>query len=201
MNATPSTDASDLLHAVARGEPEAIDRWYRAEHPQVYRLCAGFLADAAEAEDVAQDAMLKLLDTLPRWDRRRAWRSWRNTLVLNLCRDRLRRLASRAEAEDAGGALCLPSAPPSPAEAAHSAEVRALLMAALARLSPREREAFVLHDLDGADAAETAAALGIGESSVRSLLTLARRRLRGLLAPLVAGTPSAAARQGAPDGR
>jgi RNA polymerase sigma-70 factor (ECF subfamily) len=181
-----STDASDLLHAVARGEPEAIDRWFRAEHPQVYRLCAGFLADAAEAEDIAQDAMLKLLDTLPHWDRRRPWRSWRNTLVLNLCRDRLRRLASRAGAEQAAAPLCLPSALPSPEEAAQAAEVRTLLQGALATLSPREREAFVLHDLEGADAAETALALGIGESSVRSLLSLARRRLRTLLGPRLA---------------
>jgi RNA polymerase sigma factor (sigma-70 family) len=82
--------------------------------------------------------------------------------------------------------LCLPSALPSPEEAAQAAEVRTLLLGALAALSPREREAFVLHDLEGADAAETALALGIGESSVRSLLSLARRRLRTLLGPHLA---------------
>ena len=183
MDSTTSTDASDLLSAVARGEPEAIDRWFRAEHPQVYRLCAGFLADAAEAEDAAQDAMLKLLDTLPRWDRTRPWKAWRNTLVLNLCRDRLRRSDSRAEAEGRAAPLCLPAALPSPEEAAQGAEVREALMAALSALTPREREAFVLYDLEGADAATAAEALGIAESSVRSLLTLARRRLRQLLGP------------------
>lgn len=183
MNETTSTDVSELLPAVARGEPDAIDRWFRTEHPQVYRLCAGFLADAAEAEDVAQDAMLKLLETLPRWEARRPWRAWRNTLVLNLCRDRLRRRATREQAEGLAAPSCLPSALPSPEDSAQAAEVRELLMAALGSLSPREREAFVLHDLDGADAAETAAALGIGESSVRSLLALARRRLRTLLGP------------------
>jgi hypothetical protein len=115
--------------------------------------------------------MLKLLDTLPHWDRRRPWRSWRNTLVLNLCRDRLRRLASRAGAEEAAAPLCLPSALPSPEEAAQAAEVRDLLHGRTRSAEPREREAFVLHDLEGADAAETRAALGIGESSVRSLLT------------------------------
>src|SRR5262245_55407878 len=120
MDSTTSTDASDLALALARGEADAIGGWFRAEHPQVYRRCAGFLADATEAEDVAQDAMLKLLDTLPRWDRRRPWRAWRNTLVLNLCRDRLRRAASRAEAEDRAAPLCLPSALPSPEEAAQA---------------------------------------------------------------------------------
>jgi len=196
MNEPTSMDASGLLRVVARGEPDAIDRWFRAEHPQVYRLCAGFLANAAEAEDVAQDAMLKLLDTLPRWDGRREWRAWRNTIVLNLCRDRLRRIASRSDAESLAAPLCQPSPLPSPEQAAQGGEVRELLMAALASLSPREREAFVLHDLDGLDAAETAAALGIAPSSVRSLLALARRRLRTLLGPRLKLTAPAAGSPG-----
>jgi RNA polymerase sigma-70 factor, ECF subfamily len=183
MNSSTTTDASGPAPAVAAGEPEAIDRWFRAEHPQVYRLCAGFLADATEAEDVAQDAMLKLLDTLPHWDTRRGWNSWRNTLVLNLCRDRLRRSATRSQAEARGAPHNQPSPLPSPERAAEQAEVRDLLMAALGACTPREREAFVLHDLQGADTAETAASLGISESSVRSLLTLARRRLRTVLGP------------------
>ena len=56
------------MRAVLAGDALALDRWYRREHPEVWRLCVGFLADAAEAEDVAQDAMLKLHDELPRWD-------------------------------------------------------------------------------------------------------------------------------------
>lgn len=65
-------DGSDArVVAAMGGEPAAVDAWFRAEHPEVYRLCAGFLADATEAEDIAQDAMLKLLDNLHAWDRRR----------------------------------------------------------------------------------------------------------------------------------
>lgn len=196
MTAPPEPDVRRHLPAAQRGEPEAIDAWYRAEHPRVYRLCAGFLADAVEAEDAAQDAMLKLLDSLADFDLRRDWRAWSNTLALNVCRDRLRRVASRARAESAAaGPLHAPTTLPAPDAAAHGGEVRALLMAALARLSPREREAFVLHDLQGEETASTARALGISESSVRSLLTLARRRLRTLLAPHLpeyAGAPGGA---------
>ena len=54
---------------------------------------------------------------------------------------------------------------------------------ALAHVPEREREAFALHDLAGHSAAEVAEVMEIGASSVRSLLTLARRRLRDLLAP------------------
>ena len=57
---------------------------------------------------------------------------------------------------------------------------------ALEALSEREREAFVLRDLEGLSTQDTADAMGVGASTVRSLLTLARRRLRDRLAPTLA---------------
>jgi len=148
MNSS-APDDPDLLAAVVRGDGDALDAWYRREHPVVHRLCTGFLADATEADDVAQDALLRLLDGLPRWDATRSWSSWRNTVVLNLCRDRLRRREARRSAEEAGARAAPPAVLPAPDDVAAGREVRAVLMAALTSLSPREREAFVLHDLQG----------------------------------------------------
>jgi RNA polymerase sigma-70 factor (ECF subfamily) len=182
----PSEPAEDLLRRAARGEPAAVDRWLRAERTPVYRLCLGFLADPGAAEDAAQDAMLELLDHLHRYDPRRPWRAWRNALVLNLCRDRARRGAARAQAEERGAGVRPEPALPDPSLLAEAAETRALVARALGALPPREREVFVLHDLEGGATAEVAALMGVGESSVRSLLSLARRRLRTLLAPSLA---------------
>lgn len=194
-----------LLAAVQDGRPEAIDRWFRAEHPPVWRLCVGFLADRAEADDVAQDAMLHLLDRLGSFDPERAasasgggYRAWRDTVVLNLCRDRLRRAAARKRAEEGAAEARLGDGLPGrlpdpgalaaadltgPERAAQGAELRALLATSLGALTEREREAFCLVELEGRPARAAAEVLGVGESTVRSLLTLARRRLRGLLAP------------------
>ena len=188
MTQPPATDQAGiaaLRPALLAGDATAIDAWYRAEHPQVWRLCLGVLADAAEAEDLAQDAMLHLLDNLERWDASRSWLAWRNTVVVNLCRDRLRRRATRALHESAAGsqAALRPGPLPSPSDAARAGELRDALVVALAALTPREREAFVLVDLQGSPAAAAAEAMGIAEGTVRSLLTLARRRLRTLLAP------------------
>ena len=187
-SATDPAGIVALRSALLAGDAAAIDVWYRAEHPQVWRLCLGVLADAAEADDLAQDAMLKLLDNLARWDARRSWTAWRNTVVLNLCRDRLRRRATRSAHESAAGAQAalLPGPLPSPHDAARASEIRAALLAALGALSPREREAFVLVDLSGASTATAAEAMDVTEGTVRSLLTLARRRLRSLLDPHLA---------------
>jgi len=196
MNEPRPNDDVDpaLLSAVLAGDPAAFDSWYRAEHPIVYRLCFGLLTEATEAEDTAQDAMLHLHDRLPRFDPARRYGPWRNTVVLNLCRDRLRRMATRRAVESHEP---LPTQLPRPDEVAETRELADMLRAALVALSPREREAFVLRDLSGNSTAATAAALGITEASVRSLLTLARRRLRTLLGPRLpelAGAPRGGSR-------
>lgn len=178
-----SGSGEDLARRLRAGDVHSLDPWYRAEHPRVYRLCLGFLADPEEAEDLAQDAMLHLQDHLRLWDARRPYEPWRSTVVLNLCRDRRRRLSARAHAE----AQALPAGPAAhPEDQAQRAEVLEVLRAALVALPEREREAFVLHDLEGLATASAAEALGIHESSVRSLLTLARRRLRQILGPHLA---------------
>jgi RNA polymerase sigma factor (sigma-70 family) len=169
------------------GAPDALGAWYAEEHPQVFRLCLAFLGDPTEAEDFAQDAMLHLSDRIARWDPSRPYRPWRTRVVLNLARDRRRRHASSRS----GAPLPdLPARLPAPEEIAEQRELQRLVGAALAQLPEREREAFALHDLAGHDTAEVAEAMEIGASTVRSLLTLARRRLRELLAPrLMAAEP------------
>ncbi len=184
MSTPPSGAGSpspELLRAVEAGAPEAVDAWFRAEHPEVYRLCFGFLAQAVEADDVAQEAMLHLLDTLGARDPAGSYRAWRTTVVLNRCRDRLRRGAARRAAEEGAALARAEALLPDPHAALERAEVEHGLALALRALPEREREAFVLRDLEGLETAEVARALAITESSVRSLLTLARRRLRELL--------------------
>ena len=196
--APPSGSGPEALaRAVLCGADGALAAWFCAEHRAAWKLCFGLLADGAEADDAAQDAMLHLHDHLARWDQGRPYRAWRNTVVLNLCRDRMRRAKTRRRAEEhaagAGSAMHLAD----PVEEAAQSEAREVLRASLAALSPREREAFVLRDLEGLPTQETAAALGVTESTVRALLTLARRRLRRIIGERVPGLVPGSAR---PDG-
>jgi RNA polymerase sigma-70 factor (ECF subfamily) len=185
-----------LIPAVVRGDAEALDRWYRAEHAEAFRLCFGFLADRTEAEDVAQDAMLHLLDRLDRYDPRREYDPWRTSVVLNLCRDRLRRTRARQRAERSAAERVSTGDEPAtdaprrftsrPDREAERGELQELLAGCLVQLTPREREVFVLRDLSQLPTERVAELLDIGASSVRSLLALARRRVRGILGPQLA---------------
>jgi RNA polymerase sigma-70 factor (ECF subfamily) len=188
----------DLVPAAIAGDAEAVARIFRLEHGAVWRLCLGLLADRAEADDAAQDAMLHLLDHLDRWDRRRPWTAWRNTLVLNHCRDRLRRAAARRRAESEAAERALPQVLPHPHSDAERSEVNEIVAASLRSLTPREREVFVLHDLEGSATSDVAAALALAERAVRVLLAAARRRLRELLAPRLAGIAPSTSEPGAP---
>ncbi len=186
MSQSPHTeDAAELAVAAQSGDPNAIDAWYRHEHPQVYRIALGFLTHTAEAQDLAQDAMIHLLDKLSTRKADRPYRSWRIAVVANLARDRRRRLQARTRAEK-NEKLQLTERLPRPDDSAQSAELQEILLHSLRALSPREREVFVLHDLEAHSHKDIAQALGIKSNTCRTLLTLARRRLRSLLGPHLA---------------
>ncbi|MCB9876914.1 MAG: sigma-70 family RNA polymerase sigma factor [Planctomycetes bacterium] len=188
----PPPAGPDWLRGVLAGDASAIDVCCREQHAAVYRLCLGFLASASDAEDTAQDAMLRLLDGMRQYDPQQPFAQWRNTVVLNLCRDRQRSWRRRRRAHlDAVAARA--DAMPAPSDALERRELRAMLEQALRALPVREREAFVLRDLEDVDTADVATAMGVTPATVRSLLTLARRRLRGLLADRLEAQPPTAA--------
>ncbi|MBK6942405.1 MAG: sigma-70 family RNA polymerase sigma factor [Planctomycetes bacterium] len=185
MNTIPS---DPILTRVLAGDADAFDAWYRREFPAVYRICFGILVDPARADEAARDAMVHLHDRLANYDTTRRFSTWRNAVVMNLCRDRMRRQRVREQIEHDAAESMTTSTIVDPHDAAAANEVVALLEDALCRLSPREREAFVLVVLEQNSPQDAAEALSIGESSVRSLVTLARRRLRQLLGPSLAGS-------------
>jgi len=170
----PDADA-DLLKAASAGDGAACAALVERHLPRVHRLAARLLGDASEAQDVAQELFLKLWQAGSGWRRGEAQvRTWIHTVTVNLCRDRLRRLRPQAELDES-----IEDAATRPPEAeALRGERSAQLHQAIARLPERQREALVLFHLEGFTQAEAAAAMGVGEDALESLLARARRALR-----------------------
>lgn len=177
MDADP--DAA-LIERIGRGEEGASRLLVAAKLPRVLGLATRLLHDRGDAEDVAQEAFVRVWRQAPRWTPGQArFDTWLHTVVLNLCRDRLRRRrellpATMPEAAD-----------PSPdAEAAMiAAERGGRVQAAIAALPERQREAILLvhyQELSGADAAGM---LGVTVEALESLLARGRRTLRAALNP------------------
>lgn len=171
-----------LLVLYARGDGDAA-RVLTARHlPRVLGYAARLLHDRGEAEDVAQEAMIRLWRVAPDWQSGQAQvSSWLYRVVTNLCTDRQRaRIRRRAEALDD-----VPE-PPDPAMAAEAAMIageraRALDLA-LAALPERQRQAVILRHIEGMTNPEIAAILEIGVEAVESLTARGKRALTAILA-------------------
>lgn len=152
---------------------------FEAERPRLVRLAAGVLRDPVEAEDVVQQAWLRLQATEAHIDRLPAWLT---TVTTRLCLDRLRsRVPEPVEVVDgAPGATRGPGAADDVADRLALAETLAeALHLVLDRLTPRERVAFVLHDGFGVDFVTIGSILDCAAPTARKLASRARGKVRG----------------------
>lgn len=173
--------ASDdaLLHLFAAGHAGAAAAMTARFLPLSYRLAVRMLGQPADAEDVAQEAMLRLFRQAPDWQAGRARvGTWLYRVTANLCTDHARRRRF-APLEAADGI----AAPLVPAETALTDKARlAALHEALAALPERQRLAVVLRHLEGLANPEVAGIMEIGVEAVESLVARGKRRLGELLA-------------------
>jgi RNA polymerase sigma-70 factor (ECF subfamily) len=165
----------DAARAVAAGDAAAFRVVVDALGGGLFRLLARMLGDAAAAEDVLQDVLLRAFQAIRagRFDGGAALRTWLHRIAINAAVDALRHRARR-------GAASAPVEPPAHAPVG-TLEARCALhrLAALLDGLPFEqRSALVLKELEGLSSAEVAAALGISEGAVEQRLVRARAVLR-----------------------
>ena len=174
-------DRSDdtLLALYGQGDRAAARALAERLTPLAFRVAQRMLRDPAEAEDVAQEAMLRLWRAAPGWQAGTAKVStWLYRVVVNLSTDRLRRrrsvpLDAAPEPEDGR---------PGADEGLIEADRAAALEAALQTLPERQREAVVLRHLEGLANPEIAEIMGVGVEAVESLTARGKRGLMRALA-------------------
>lgn len=171
-------DAADLLARSARGDRRAFDEIVTRYGPMALRVAARMAPDRQSAEDIAQEAMVRIWRRADEFDGRRArFTTWLYRIVVNLCIDLRRRPQPMALPEDfdpidpAAGA----------AEKVEVDERRAALVKAIEELPSGQRAALTLVYDEGLSGAEAAQVLGVSTKAVERLLARARARLRELL--------------------
>ena len=167
-----------LMVLFARGDAGAARVLTARLLPRALRHAARVLGDAAEAEDVAQEAMLRLWHAAAEWrtDGAAQPATWLHRVVANLAVDRLRR-SGRAVGLD----FDTPDDAPGAEARLAQADRMAALDAALARLPERQRQAVVLRHIEGMSNPEIAEVLGIGVEAVESLTARGKRALKAAL--------------------
>jgi RNA polymerase sigma-70 factor (ECF subfamily) len=164
-----------LMGEIPRETTGSFDRVVRERETQVLRTAFRILGNWADAEDVAQEAFLRLHRHGLAFENDAAAGGWLYRVTVNLCLDRTRAARPSQELPD------LPSGDQSAEAAVLMAEKKQRLMTALALLPAKERAAVVLREIEGLSTAEVAAALGSSEVTVRSQISKALVRLRGIL--------------------
>ncbi|HEX4692231.1 MAG TPA: RNA polymerase sigma factor SigJ [Solirubrobacteraceae bacterium] len=156
--------------------PEALADAFEAQRPHLLRVAYGQLGSLAEAEDVVQEAWLRLqrVDA----EEVRDLRAWLTTAVNRLALDALRSARTRRE-RYVGPWLPEPVVDADPADRVTLDEsVGTALLVVLETLSAGERVAFVMHDVFGYDFAAVAEVLGTSQEAARQQASRARRRVR-----------------------
>jgi RNA polymerase sigma-70 factor (ECF subfamily) len=176
----------EVARRVLGGEPELFELLMRRYNRRLFRIARAVVLDDAEAEDILQEAWVRVFQHLGQFDGRARLATWITRIALHEALARKRR-ASRFgpfpkldESEEAPEErLASPEADPE--RRAAGSELGGMLAEELSRLSESARAVFVLRSVEELSTAETATALGIDEGAVKVRLHRARGRLRAAL--------------------
>ncbi len=174
---TPSDDV--LLGQFARGDAAAARVLTDRLGPRSFSVALRMLGSRAEAEDITQEAMMRLWKVAPEWVSGQAKVStWLYRVTMNLCVDHLRkqkpyRLAEIPEPEDGQASV---------AERMQDDARKDALQLALSQLPERQRQAVVLRHIEELPNPEIAGIMGISVEAVESLTARGKRALTGILA-------------------
>jgi len=180
-----------LIDQILSGHKELFMELIRPHQRTVYATVFALLVNRQDAEDVAQDALLKALTRLNQFRRESSFGTWLIQIAINEARMRNRKqwrmpMLSLTDDKDDAKAYVpkdFEDWREIPSTALERVEVRDALVKALGSLARHYREAFVLRDIHELSISETSAILGISPGAVKSRLRRARLMLRDILAP------------------
>ena len=171
----PGEDRDALLMVrAAKGDLSAFEELVIRNQSAAWRLAVHYLGDAAEAEDIVQEAFLKLLRAAPRYQPTARFRTFFGRIIIRLCLDfrAKKRPAYHETLPDQVDTARDPEA------VLRNQETAKQVRRAVSDLPPAQRMAILLRHLDGFTYSEIAAAMDTSAKAVDSLLQRARQALR-----------------------
>ena len=177
----PGRTDAELLAAHTAGDRYAFAELFGRHHSRLYRLARGSTSTAEDADDVLQEAMLSAHRGAASFRNDAAVSSWLHRIVVNACRDRLRRNALRPTEP-------LPDDGCPVSDQTVGIETTLMVREALLRLPVDQRAAVLAVDVHGYSVADAATLLDVAEGTIKSRCARARARLAILLSHLSPAT-------------
>ncbi len=175
-----------LMKRIAKGDDEAFQQLFERNKRLAWSVVYRQIGNVAGAEDLVQDAFLRVYRAAPKYEPSAKFSTWFYTVVTNLClnfkRDRARdklRLLSGSESEEDGNLLeQLAVAPEIPAGADEDEQRKAAVAEAIQSLPENQRMALILSRYEEKSYEEVAEILGVTAAAVKSLTSRARTTLK-----------------------
>ena len=175
-----ANDDSDLVAAAQRGDRDALDRLLRRHYDRIHAVCRRIAGSTRDADDAAQEALIRIVRALDRFDGRASFSTWSYRIATNAALDELRKRSRRPQlhvvADDDHPASTEPVDDLAQRRVEGVAD-RISIEAALAELPEEFRVPVVMRDVGDLDYAEIAEALSVPIGTVKSRIARGRRML------------------------
>ena len=182
LSGGPHGEDLEVRRRFAAGDQRALEVLARPHLDQLYTLCLRLTKNPTEAQDLAQDTLIKVMDRCHRYDPERPFRPWLFKVAVNLCKDRVRTVWWKRVIGLTGEPLRTPTPTPERISAANSRD--AAVRKALHTLPPMYREALALYHLNDMQYAEMSEVTGVAVPALKQRVRRGSRMLREKIASL-----------------
>ena len=174
------TESIDIMIRNAKqGDTEAFRVLVEMHQNYAFQLAYRFLRCEADARDAVQDAFIRVWKHLPRFNQRRKFTTWLYRIVVNIALDHIRKKKRRSEV--LSNQVAEIQGDNDPEAACIQQETIECIQKAVEKLPKKQRQVFILRDLQELSIQETAQVLHCTEQAVKSHLYYARKKIRETL--------------------
>ncbi len=179
------------MELVLTGHPRAFQDLVLPYRSRLLGLAQRLTGNREEAKEACQETFLKAFRYLRSFNRQKSFKNWLLGILVNVSRSQLKKRREAALFDSVSFAAGQ-ARPGDPAGLHLQKELRDQILDCLNVLSRREREVFLLRDIEDQTIRETSRILGCSSLSVRASLSSARRKIRGRLSPILSGNKETA---------
>ncbi|HEY3226155.1 MAG TPA: sigma-70 family RNA polymerase sigma factor [Planctomycetota bacterium] len=173
----PDPREVELIQRCQKGSDEAFRELFDRYQRRTYWIAHNMLSNYDVAQDISQEAFLRVFRNIGRFDTRKNFYTWLYQIVVNLCIDHMRRASHNrsTDLDEVGG---MPDERRDPSETTGRTELRARVQKGLDRLPPKYKAVLTLRDIQGFNCEEIAEIVGATNATVRWRLHRARKLFR-----------------------
>lgn len=188
----PGPETASLIRDHLAGDPRAFTLLVTRYRNRLLAFVFRMIGDRERAEDLVQEAFIRVHRHLHRFDRQRKFTTWLYTIASNLAKNELRNRSRsplvyertlRGPVGDESRPVEYEDSRSRPDLVQHRRHLQEAVERAVTRLSPHQREVFVLRELEGKSYEEIAVVTGCNLGTVKSRLNRARQHFAEIIAP------------------